>query len=38
MVTGDDNLVSVGQFAEPLIEILNLRGMVPKGEVPRMNH
>jgi hypothetical protein len=37
MVTGNDNLVAVGQFSEPRIEVFNLRGMVPKREVARMN-
>jgi hypothetical protein len=37
MVTGDDNLVAVRQFAEPVVEVLNLGHMVPEREVARMN-
>ena len=37
MVSGNDNLVAMGQFSEPSIEVFNLRCMVPKGEVARMN-
>jgi hypothetical protein len=28
----------MGQFAEPLVEVPNLRGVVPEGKVTSMNH
>jgi hypothetical protein len=37
MVAWNDDFIAVGQFAEPQIEVPNLRSMIPKGEIARMN-
>jgi hypothetical protein len=36
MVAGDYNLVAVGEFVEPIVEVSNLRNLVPKGEIARV--
>jgi hypothetical protein len=37
MVAGDDNLVAMRQFAEPIVEVTNLGDVVPESEVARVN-